>query len=293
MGLMSWAIPRRIVDKPEPLYRVNRRDHKGRHLYSIAGYPEFEDMDSVTHYTGVIDKPGLRVWYAKQAVSVVESRLREKVGVALDPLLIDGLVAGATDRPEEVKTAAADYGTRVHAAIDHFVLHRSWPDWMGVEIQPAIDSFLKWWGTGRKILMGDTFVASKKYQYGGAFDAIEVRDDGLWIQDWKSSNSVYDEMAIQVGGGYTLAYEETFGCPVAGATIVRFGKKEPEFEALDVSNISIAQSAFLHARGLRLALEHDLFIKPKKSRRTKNVKGPGRKADEPAADGAGTSAVRA
>ena len=245
----------------KPLYTVTRRSLKDKHLYSIEGEPAYQDMKSVTYYTGIIDKSGaLMNWAVREALANVRRELAKKVGttIELDAPWIDDMVDVAKEKPERIKTDAGDYGTMMHQAIDVFIAKGKWPAY-DPAIQPAIDSFLLWWGKGRNIIMGDTYVASKIHRYGGAFDCIEDRDDGIYLLDWKSSNAIWPEMAVQVAGGYGIAFEETFGFRAAGASILRFGKHEPEFEARDII-MEPAQNAFFHSRYLREAMGQKLFV---------------------------------
>ena len=84
---------------------------------------------------------------------------------------------------------------------------------------------------------------SAKYGYAGAMDAVAYHEGRLVALDWKTSNGIYSEYALQVAA-YAKALEEMTGEEVHEAWIVRLGKRAPEFEAKKVQDIESVFIAF-------------------------------------------------
>ena len=104
-------------------------------------------------------------------------------------------------------------------------------------------------------------VFSAKYRYAGAMDAIAYRDGSLVALDWKTSNGIYPEYALQVAA-YAKALEEMTGNPVTEAWTVRFGKSAPEFEARQVIDLEKSFIAFRAALYLWRAIKGELLHPP-------------------------------
>jgi hypothetical protein len=98
-------------------------------------------------------------------------------------------------------------------------------------------------------------VYSAKYKYAGAMDAVAYRDGKMVALDWKTSNGLYGEYALQVAA-YAKALEEMTGEVVSEAWAVRFGKKTPEFEAKKVTDLDGTFVAFRAALYLWKAMQH-------------------------------------
>jgi hypothetical protein len=179
----------------------------------------------------VIAKPGLMHWARNTALqSVREVLLDNRPVMALDEESIDALIAEAKARPDQVRDEAADYGTTAHELIDAI---------LGDEepvIPPAysetIAAFYAWEAEASlAIEKRERMVYSLEHGYAGTLDAIGWNADrGHAVLDWKTSNGLYPETALQVTA-YAMAYEEMTGEKVTEAWVVRLGKKQPEFEA--------------------------------------------------------------
>jgi hypothetical protein len=249
-----------------PKYKVTQIVKRNAHLYE-AEYPPIEGLEprtatykSVTHYLEIISKPQLVQWakkvsFAKCREALLDRYKDPEVMYHVTPEDIDSIIEQAKKRPDEVKDEAALFGTRVHAIADR-IIKTGMPGEIPEELEFAVKGFYEWLeGTGIKILMGDTSVASHLYEYGGAFDAIGIRDGKYGVIDFKTSNALRTEYDLQ-GAAYCKAAEATYGVPFEWVDIVRINKTaplpdEPGFEVRTFSDIDHAFRAFLAAKNLK------------------------------------------
>ncbi len=95
--------------------RITRIDGRyGRH-YQVEGYDEL--FPSVTTVLGIIAKPALVPWARNMALEKVKETLYEHLesGLqAIDSLWVDAIIEQARHRPDQVRDAAADFGTQAH-----------------------------------------------------------------------------------------------------------------------------------------------------------------------------------
>ena len=154
--------------------------------------------------------------------------------------------------------AAGDLGTRVHAAIDAFILGQE--PVLDADTKQGYDNFRKWLDeSGIKILKGDTYIANLELGFGGAMDALGEKDGKLIMLDWKTGNSLQDTASLQ-SSAYSIAFEDTFGEPINDGYVCRFGKEIPgDIEPKRV-NMANAKSAFISALNLKNKMGQTLWI---------------------------------
>lgn len=255
------------TELPPPRYVVE--DPKGNHRYRIRR-PDgttSERLKSVTGVLAVINKPALVNWAARVACEQIESRLRSLAATAPSVVLTDewiaAVVAEGKKRPTAVKDEAADLGTAAHAAFEAIIANRV-PD-VPPAIRPAVDEFRRWLATSGTVIVAQEIpVGSDKHQFGGRLDALGWRPGkGFGILDWKTSNGIYAEYALQTAGGYALAVEEQYGLLIEWVDIARFPKKAPwGSEVVPVTDIATARRAFLSALSLGRDLDAPLLGEP-------------------------------
>lgn len=218
----------------------------------------------VTGHLQILNKPALVGWAKKESLLLVQSALTEQINsdIKITPEWIDDLIKRAKKRPDNIKDAAADLGTRVHEFID-LIIHGKEPKDLK-DIPPDLDApvtaFKTWWkNSGIELVMGDTKVASLIYEFGGSLDALGRRNGSYIILDWKTSNAIYSEYSLQVSA-YAQAFAETYGIFVQEAIICRFGKKLPiDFETRKVGDIDRSFRAFLAAKELSELMRFEHF----------------------------------
>jgi ATP-dependent exoDNAse (exonuclease V) beta subunit len=185
---------------------------------------------------------------------------RTEVPEAITPDWVKWIIEEARRRPEQVRSEAADFGTEAHILIDHIIqgLEPEIPP----EMELVVNNFSSWrMNADLDIQLTETMVYSAKYRYAGAMDAIAYRDGKLVALDWKTSNGIYPEYALQVAA-YAKALEEMTEEPVTEAWTVRFGKAAPEFEAQRVVDLDNAFIAFRAALYLWRAIRSNLLQPP-------------------------------
>ena len=231
----------------------------GRH-YRVEGFDGL--FPSVTTVLYVINKPALVPWARNMALESVETALMKRTGAqeAITPEWVSKVIAEARRRPEQIRSEAADFGTQAHVAIDQIV--QGLEPQIPPEMELVVNNFAEWRREAHlDIKLTETMVFSAKYRYAGAMDAIAYRDGSLVALDWKTSNGIYPEYALQVAA-YAKALEEMTGNPVTEAWTVRFGKSAPEFEARQVMDLEKSFIAFRAALYLWRAIKGKLLHPP-------------------------------
>jgi hypothetical protein len=237
-----------MLTLPPPKFHVEGFEgNRGAHLYrvkALTGEVLEGYLPSVTKKLDLIggSKTGaLMGWAVKEALSHVEKRmvlaLSSNEAVTRE-LVVETLAAGRK-RPERVKDAAADLGTRVHGLIDEWILTGSTRA-QDVDEMVAFCNFTMFVSKYKmRFLSGDLPVASLRYKYGGRLDAIAEINGKLVLLDWKTSNAIRDDYALQVAA-YRLALFETYGIRADKAMVVRFDKVDPK--VLDHKEVRLAQA---------------------------------------------------
>lgn len=253
----------------KPNYRVELSVENRKHFYDVHHPRDPERIhrfSGTTGYLSIINKPALLPWVKREALALVEaSLLRRMAGadtkIELNFEWIRDLMKEAWARPDKLKDDAADLGTRAHALIDDIIHERELPKEISPDILPAIEAFRLWWkNSGIELVMGDTKVASLLHQYGGSLDALGRREGKFIILDWKTSNGIYSEYALQVAA-YAQAFFETYGIYCQEGIIVRFGKKLPiDFETKTIGDLERSFQAFLSAKSLKEHMEMEHFL---------------------------------
>lgn len=238
-------------------------EKRGSRYYKIDGIDEL--YPSVTTVTGaVLNKPALVPWAKRVALENMSAELYHAMAndIVIDELFVDDAVKRSMARPDKLKDAAADLGTRVHAAIDAIIKGEKYektPD-----IETGVNAFLAWRKEkGIEIVQSEVRVFSKELEVAGCVDAIgRNKDGGLVVLDWKTSRGVYLEMAYQVGG-YALCLEELLDDTVAEAWIIRFPKNKEdgiEPEPYKVNDLFMAMNGFTLCRSLFRIKSNKMFL---------------------------------
>lgn len=235
---------------PKPKYEVIAKTYRNSHIYCV----DAERLPSVTKILGIIGgakMQALMIWARREALKLAENELFAAIEQE-QPLTYDRVseILKAADRqPDKVKDESADIGTRVHNAIDAYILGKE--PVLDEESTIGFTNFLNWLSSEQiQLVAGDMPVASKRLGYGGRLDALGIDKAGnLIVLDWKTSNSLRDEYPLQVAA-YAHAFKEMYGLEIKGATVVRFDKQDPNvFEAKKI-DMTHALGAWLSAYAL-------------------------------------------
>lgn len=250
----------------QPRYKVDLVVEGNAHRYDVFWEGGSARYPGVTGSLSIINKPALVPWAKKEALSSVETALVKRLEgcdtaiIELNKDWIREILGEARKRPDTLKDQAADLGSRAHAFIDRIIRNEEPAD-VPPEIAAPVQAFHEWWkGSGIELVMGDTPVASREYGYGGSLDALGRKDGKFIVLDWKTSNAIYPEYALQVAA-YAQALRETYEIECNEAIIVRFGKKRPvDFEKKELADLNLSFYAFLAAKTLKEAMEKPHFL---------------------------------
>lgn len=230
----------------------------GKHRYTVTD-PEMgmenQWVPGCTTITGIINKPALMGWAVKMAGQHLEEHL--KPGVAYDEVQIKDLILGAKRAHTAKKDKAADIGTMIHKWIEQYVKaemglegHERPENPINEKMQSAIVAFMDW-RTKHKVTFthSETKVYSRMAQVAGTIDAVGTIDGATSLIDFKTSNGLWPEMALQVAF-YQQAFTEMTGQPLEKRWIVRFGKEDGQFEAKEYLDHDEDAKAFAGALAL-------------------------------------------
>ena len=237
--------------------KITRINHRSGRFYQVEGFNEL--FPSVTTVLDVIAKPALIPWARDAALDSVRDALGERIGAMawLTPEWVDEVIEEGRRRPEEVKTEAGDFGTQAHILIDA-VLKGEKPE-IPPELDPLMASFDAWRRAADfDFRSTEQMVYSAKYKYAGTLDAVAYRGGRIVAVDWKTSNGLYLEYALQVAA-YSKALEEMSGEVVSEAWIVRLDKRTLEVEVREVRDMDTAFIAFRAALYLWRAIQGNLI----------------------------------
>lgn len=258
----------------KPNYKVELIVKGKSHLYKVTQQDGKESvLPGVTGVLGIIAKPALINWAKRESLNVVRAGLLHLLGgkaskrIIVNADFVDKLIEEAKANPDKQKDDAANLGTKAHAYFDAVVTGKPLGK-IDNDILKPVAGFAAWWqSSGIEILLGDTKVASLKYQYGGSLDALgyDVKSMTIVLIDFKTSKNIFDEYALQVGA-YANAFEETYGIPVKRAIITRFAKDGafnagPGFEVAEIRDIDKSFEAFLAAKHLQECMKFDHLIR--------------------------------
>src|SRR6185436_19955746 len=186
---------------------------------------------SVTEITSILVKKSLAKW-------------REYVG---------------TKEADRISKEAAERGTTLHGFVEKFLKGETIVlCGEEEELRPRFKAWFEWWRDSKyRCINQEIKVLSKKYKYGGTFDAL-ICSDSLTLEstaindcilvDWKFSNSK-DHMRWLQLAGYAQAYFEESGIKIKKGMIVRIDKKS-KVHVTEVKNIWKYVPLFIACRKL-------------------------------------------
>jgi len=157
--------------------------------------------------------------------------------------------------PNDIKNRAAKTGTLAHQMVEmlefpekHIVIDRNeWEDEDWERAKSAFNAYVNWKvGHRVQVLQGEIPLVSKRHGFGGTIDMIAMVDGQKTLLDWKTSNGVYLEYRIQLGG-YSILWEEydkevNWDIP---AKLIRLSKDDASFEVHDYPNLDLERDIFL------------------------------------------------
>jgi hypothetical protein len=148
----------------------------------------------VTNCIGILDKPALPYWAAKEVAGAAWDR-RETLMTIDDR---DGAIALLKGAPWPKRDKAANVGTVVHAVAEAVASGEDWPDFDD-QHEPFLEAFLSFVEDYKpEFEMVEVTIFSEEHRYAGTADFIARFDDLLVLGDHKTGSGVYQEVALQL-----------------------------------------------------------------------------------------------
>lgn len=119
-----------------------------------------------------------------------------------------------------------------------------------VRANSSFDAYREWKEqTNLRPLLTELPLMSKRWLFGGTIDAV-ILNDKVALLDWKTSNGIYQDHIIQLGGGYAILWEENYpDKPIDGGFhMLRFSKEEGDFTHHAWQNLELAKRQFMNFR---------------------------------------------
>lgn len=189
------------------------------------------EVPNVTKILGVLDKPALVGWAAKETAGYWENLVKPGQPLTLDEVEIAEHVKASKMARFKTSGKALQVGTLVHEYAE--AVAKGTPCAVPTNEQAAAgcEAFNKWWMDNHiEVIAAERRLMSREHWYVGTCDLYARINGELAVVDYKTSSGIYDEMKAQVGGAYRVAIEEETGEPITAAYVVRFGKDDGKFE---------------------------------------------------------------
>lgn len=228
---------------------------RGYTYYTLDG----RKIPRVTSILDLCDKSNALVPWASRVVAEYSIDVLQKIKneeLTLDDILsldLKEFIKNAKNRPEEIKKAEGDKGTRVHEFAHR--LFRSMLNNEGFDaqidsdIENPCEALISWVKTHdvRPIYIEEKVVSISISPFAGTLDIVSYVDSELLIIDVKTAKGIYDTMPLQVAA-YDFAFREENQTDTDGTGILRLDKEtgEPEFVMWDAKETEGHLKEFLH-----------------------------------------------
>jgi hypothetical protein len=158
--------------------------------------PEADDqrLFSVTTILGTMDKPALLYWAAEQSAKAacrMAGTLAQRIEEDGEEAVVKHL-RDARFRPEKGKRTAAEVGTAVHDACEHYAIHGTRPE-VDPDVEPFLVQFEEWCQRFQPEYHAAEFtVYAPERGYAGTADANLGVQGVDFLTDYKSHQKPYD-----------------------------------------------------------------------------------------------------
>lgn len=204
-------------------------------------------VDSVTT-KNIIEKPHLIRWASRLSAEYMLEKI-DWLGDGSDPETVRQMVKDASLAYRKERDGAASIGTAAHDALESYVNNNyegEAVDYLKMDNNKAIAATR----SGQKALeeediepiAAELIVGSESIGVAGTLDLICIWDDELVIVDWKTSNSISDNYAIQIAT-YAGLFEEMTGLGVDGCKIIKLSKKSAKYDVYELKRYRRAYAA--------------------------------------------------
>jgi hypothetical protein len=176
----------------EPILAVQLPAGRGR----AYRYPPTGDLfPSVTNCIGILDKPALPRWAAKEVAGAAWDRRDTLMTIDERDEAVD-LLKGL---PWRKRNKAADVGTIVHSVAEALSMDEPELPAFEPEHEPFVDAFVQFCSDySPEFSMVEVTIFSEEHRYAGTADFIARFGDLLILGDHKTGSGVYQEVALQL-----------------------------------------------------------------------------------------------
>lgn len=213
-----------------------------KHVYTLDGKP----LTGVTTILGVIAKPALIGWAAKQTAEWIRENCKHEITVPANYPQGSSYYVSELDLQEAVKAhtkkkeAGGQKGTDLHSEVEIYIkkcileggrsfLIDSDEIAFGVKGSRGLAIFSKWaTDNGIKFLASEKKVYSRDWWVAGTFDFSFEKDGKRYVGDLKTMKKVWDRTPFFQTAAYMKMSEEMGEEPYAGSCIVNIAKETNE-----------------------------------------------------------------
>lgn len=156
-----------------------------------------------------------------------------------------------------IKEAAGNRGSKVHQALEYYELTGSIrmndsfnnqegiPEELTVEEWECIISFDTWYKEAKpKLILNEHVIWNDEYQYAGTLDRIYEINGEIWLIDFKTSQNIWTEHAIQLSSYFHAANPK----PIKMAILqIGYRKNKKGFKFTEIED---KFDLFLHAKAI-------------------------------------------
>lgn len=221
------------------------------HFYRFAETGKLQP--SVTTKLKVINKPHLFRWGIKKAIEYLE--VEDRFVLLKDEEHRNKVMVGAYEAHALIRDDAGDVGSQAHEAVERYLL-----DWIDSGDRPQdIKAYFDIYADPRAVasaraveklldkyniepLASEILVGDERYS-AGTLDFLCMVNGKLELWDWKTSNQIDDNYALQISA-YKAFFEKMTGLKIAKARILHLSKDYDKFTNYKVLNLPQAFKAF-------------------------------------------------
>lgn len=158
-------------------------------------------VPSVTTILGIVDKPAVGIFKAKEAARAI---LRKRDEGPLDPEKEEEWIKWALKEADKARDTAADLGSSVHLLAELVGANESHPTGfeVGSDTFPYIEAYRRFLDRyGASNIVSSEHMVWSLNGYAGTYDFLMMIDGELWLIDIKTSGKgPYPEWALQLAG---------------------------------------------------------------------------------------------
>ena len=174
------------------------KNGNGDKIYSNTPYG---DLPSVTTILDQLDKSGpLMGWAIKTVIEYMKSLADAKGHILITKDEAQDIFRKARAYHKELQTQALELGSEAHNLIEVYIKGQKVDGLLEAnpKLKPSFEAFLDWQNTHKFKFISTERMVCSPLKYAGTLDAIAEKDGKLWVIDFKTSKTIYDEHLWQV-----------------------------------------------------------------------------------------------